>query len=159
MNQLDQILTAIASDQLGIPTLETRRSDSLDFHDVSVWAVRQALVAAYQAGAKNRTDAPAATQATHTPETWYVDGQADDETQLWIRSLNRPIASIRIGKEPDIDKGNARLIAAAPRMLAALKGTLYALDENMDGPGPSKRTAIVEAHAALAMAEPHGEAA
>ncbi len=31
-------------------TLATRNSDSLDFHDVSVWGVKSALVAAYQAG-------------------------------------------------------------------------------------------------------------
>jgi hypothetical protein len=36
--------------QLGIETLETRRSDSLDFHDVAVWCVRDALEAAFNAG-------------------------------------------------------------------------------------------------------------
>lgn len=29
---------------------KTRKSDSLDFHDVSVWGVKEALIAAYQAG-------------------------------------------------------------------------------------------------------------
>jgi ABC-type transporter Mla subunit MlaD len=43
--------TAIAKEHLRIETLETRRSDSLDFHDVSVWGVRDALEAAYKAGA------------------------------------------------------------------------------------------------------------
>jgi hypothetical protein len=36
---------------VGIETLEARRSDSLDFHDVSVWGVRAAIEAAYKAGA------------------------------------------------------------------------------------------------------------
>jgi hypothetical protein len=40
-------------------------------------------------------------------------------------------------------------MTAAPKLLAALRGTLYALDENIDGPGPSKQTAIAEAHAAI----------
>jgi hypothetical protein len=31
-------------------TLETRNSDHLDFHDVSVWGVKSALMAAYEAG-------------------------------------------------------------------------------------------------------------
>ena len=31
-------------------TLETRNSDGLDFHDVAVWAIRDALEAAYAAG-------------------------------------------------------------------------------------------------------------
>jgi hypothetical protein len=38
--------TAIAKEHLQIETLETRLSDSLDFHDVSVWGVRDALEAA-----------------------------------------------------------------------------------------------------------------
>ena len=48
--QLDKLLARIALDHLFIETLETRNSDRLDFHDVSVWAVQSALMAAYQAG-------------------------------------------------------------------------------------------------------------
>lgn len=33
-----------------IETLETRNSDSLDFHDVTVWSIRNALAAAFAAG-------------------------------------------------------------------------------------------------------------
>lgn len=44
-------LAEIAKEHLRIDTLETRRSDSLDFHDVSVWGVRAALEAAFRAGA------------------------------------------------------------------------------------------------------------
>lgn len=47
---LDQQLQQIALDHLFIETLETRHSDRLDFHDVSVWAVKSALMAAYEAG-------------------------------------------------------------------------------------------------------------
>lgn len=47
---LDALLTRIAQEHLFIETLETRKSDSLDFHDVSVWGVKEALIAAYQAG-------------------------------------------------------------------------------------------------------------
>ena len=50
MNRLDQLLTDIARKHLGISTLATRRSDSLDFHEVSVWGVKDALRHAYQAG-------------------------------------------------------------------------------------------------------------
>jgi len=46
----DQQLQQIALDQLFIETLETRSSDSLDFHDVSVWAIKTALQAAFEAG-------------------------------------------------------------------------------------------------------------
>jgi hypothetical protein len=46
----DQQLQKIALDHLFIATLETRNSDSLDFHDVSVWAIKTALQAAFEAG-------------------------------------------------------------------------------------------------------------
>jgi hypothetical protein len=35
---------------LFIQTLETQNSDRHDFHDVSVWAIKSALEAAYAAG-------------------------------------------------------------------------------------------------------------
>lgn len=47
---IDRQLQQIALDHLFIDTLETRNSDRLDFHEVSVWAVKSALMAAYQAG-------------------------------------------------------------------------------------------------------------
>jgi hypothetical protein len=46
----DAAIRLIANDVLGIETLDTRRSDSLDFHDLSVWQIRKALDAAYEAG-------------------------------------------------------------------------------------------------------------
>ncbi len=50
MNKVDALLTQIAQRILRIETLESRRRDSLDFHDVSVWELRDALEAAYNAG-------------------------------------------------------------------------------------------------------------
>ena len=50
----DQQLQTIATDHLFIATLETRNSDRLDFHDVSVWAVKAALQAAFEAGHQSR---------------------------------------------------------------------------------------------------------
>ena len=48
--QSTQSLERIARAKLGIETLETRRSDELDFHEVAVWSIRAALEAAYEAG-------------------------------------------------------------------------------------------------------------
>jgi hypothetical protein len=55
MKRLNRILTKIAFTHLNIPTLQTQRSDHLDFHDVSVWAVRSALKAAFDAGRSTKT--------------------------------------------------------------------------------------------------------
>lgn len=46
----DAILAAIAREQLGIETLARRYRDALDFHDLSVVGIREALEAAYEAG-------------------------------------------------------------------------------------------------------------
>jgi hypothetical protein len=45
---------------------------------------------------------------------------------------------------------------AAAKLLAALEGALYALDENRDGSGPSKQTAIANALVAIAEAKAAG---
>jgi hypothetical protein len=47
---MDQTLQQIARTALDIETLEERKSDRLDFHEVSVWGLKAALEAAYQAG-------------------------------------------------------------------------------------------------------------
>jgi hypothetical protein len=60
MNRLDRTLTAIARKHLLLPTLETRHSDSLDFHNVAVWQLKSALEAAFHAGSRSAPLAPLA---------------------------------------------------------------------------------------------------
>ncbi len=52
MNTLsrDQLLQRIAAEHLFVETLETRYGDRLDFYELSVWGIRQALIDAYEAG-------------------------------------------------------------------------------------------------------------
>ena len=47
---LEDAFTEIARKNLHVETLETRRSDSLDFHELSVWQIEEALAAAFEAG-------------------------------------------------------------------------------------------------------------
>jgi len=49
---MNAILEKIAQNILDLDTLETRRSDELDFHDLAVWQLKAALEAAYKAGAE-----------------------------------------------------------------------------------------------------------
>ena len=58
--QRDAQLLEIAERHLFLETLETRNSDSLDFHDTAVWAIRSALEAAFEAG---RRAGPTGTQS------------------------------------------------------------------------------------------------
>lgn len=46
----DTTLATIAREALSLDTLETRKSDRLDFHDLAVWSIKQALERAYEAG-------------------------------------------------------------------------------------------------------------
>ena len=62
MSQIDNILTLIAQKHLDINTLETQKSDRLDFHDVAVWRLRDALEAAFKAGAVLGASLPKATE-------------------------------------------------------------------------------------------------
>lgn len=45
-----QEISRIARELLSVETLETRNGDSLDFHDISVWSLKAALAAAFEAG-------------------------------------------------------------------------------------------------------------
>jgi len=60
---IDQIFALIAQKHLFIVTLETRHSDRLDFHDVAVWNVREALEAAFKTGVELGKSMPRATEA------------------------------------------------------------------------------------------------
>ena len=46
----EEEIESIARRVLKIETLETRNSDALDFHELAVWAIQEALDAAYEAG-------------------------------------------------------------------------------------------------------------
>ena len=50
MSTRHALMQRIAAQYLDLETLETRNADDLDFHDLAVWAIREALEAAYQAG-------------------------------------------------------------------------------------------------------------
>lgn len=54
---VDADLASIAGRVLGIPTLATRNSDELDFHEIAVWSVLEALRLAHAAGRKARPKA------------------------------------------------------------------------------------------------------
>ena len=54
MPKKKQTLEQIAAEILNVDTLETRNSDSADFHDLAVWNIKAALEAAYQAGADSK---------------------------------------------------------------------------------------------------------
>ena len=54
MTNTNNLLETIAKEILGIETLKTQNSDSLDFHEVSVWSLKAALEKAYTAGKEGK---------------------------------------------------------------------------------------------------------
>ena len=62
-DEIELLLESIALDHLFIETLQTRHRDSLDFYDVSVWGVKSALQAAFDAGLRAAGGSPK--QAAH----------------------------------------------------------------------------------------------
>lgn len=53
---MQQQLDKIAAKYLDIETLETRNSDRLDFHNISVASLQDALQAAYKAGTDTKSN-------------------------------------------------------------------------------------------------------
>ena len=48
--KINPLISEIAVKFLGVKTLETQNSDTLDFHDLAVWTLKAALEAAFSAG-------------------------------------------------------------------------------------------------------------
>lgn len=89
MKHIDTILTDIAVKHLRIPTLTERRSDRLDFHCVSVWGVRAALQAAFDAGAAGALPRPAPAGELPVPyDAYEIHGVAFADTE---RSVYEPV--------------------------------------------------------------------
>lgn len=51
---IERKLEKIAQDELNIETLSIRHSDSYDFHEVSVWSLKEALIKAYELGKQSK---------------------------------------------------------------------------------------------------------
>lgn len=53
--EIDKKLESIAKEYLFVSTLDTQRKDALDFHEVAVWSIKDALRMAYLAGSNDAT--------------------------------------------------------------------------------------------------------
>ncbi len=65
MTRRDEIIQGIATRILRLETLERRRSDQLDFHELAVWQIKEALEAAFDAGREQARRVPVETVADH----------------------------------------------------------------------------------------------
>jgi len=96
------------------------------------------------------------TKAKHTPGPWEVDYSGPARLGIVDRD-DRLLALCNLEHEDgDEDEANARLIAAAPAMLGALRGLLDCCELNMDDMEPETVGAIDAARAALSAATGEG---
>jgi hypothetical protein len=84
MKPIDDLFTDIAREHLSIETLETRSRDSLDFHDVSVRGVKDALRAAYEAGQRAASAPPAKTASGPPIVLLTVQGGCVEDAEATI---------------------------------------------------------------------------
>ena len=77
------------------------------------------------------------TDAKHTPGPWAVEEDFNDGEELVgfniisVPSGNEVVSNEGISGNSDEDRANARLIAAAPDLLAALKSSIALADANV----------------------------
>ena len=159
------ILEAIAREHLAIPTLEIRKSDRLDFHDVSVWGVEAALKAAYAVGARAggipaarptnpscSSHSPAPWDYEYSPYTVRVAGDSDPDPvgkeipafEVFDAEGNK-VFDTNEDTPSERQEANARLGTAAPKLLAALNRCAMLLadyDEQEGEEGDAYREAI-----------------
>ncbi|RMH70461.1 MAG: hypothetical protein D6685_00020 [Bacteroidetes bacterium] len=84
-DERDRLLESIAKRALNVPTLRMRSSDDLDFHEVAVWSLLEALRLAYAAGyeraVSDREAPPAAVDVCRALDAYahnlYEDVPAD----------------------------------------------------------------------------------
>ena len=85
MTEADKVIASIAHRCLNIETLRTQNSDSLDFHDVSVWNLRRALLCAYEEGRKAGKTKPRVIETGKTGTCYQATIEASyrDLVDLW----------------------------------------------------------------------------
>ena len=90
---------------------------------------------------------------THTPGPWTIEGTRDSD-EFWVVKDEGPVCEIsQTFGYPDADEANARLIAAAPDLLAALQEwTSMAVNSGLEGCDEI----LEQAEAAIAKAEEVG---
>lgn len=114
---LDDLLLGIARKHCHaeIETLETRRSDRLDFHEVSVWGLRAALRAAYSLGVASAAPARPATRFCDFEDCtcdgehrrgamWLCEAHAQDHDGLEAEGDEYPFATLDSREVPPAEE-------------------------------------------------------
>jgi hypothetical protein len=134
MNHLANLLTAIAREHLFIETLKERKSDRLDFHNVSVWGVTDALLAAYQAGQRAAGAPEPLILLQDIASAMHAGGMRKPKD--WLKRIDRTIAEALAASSPP-----AHAATVPPIIVVTVRGGLI---EDLDATIPIH--AVIEDH-------------
>jgi hypothetical protein len=121
-----ELFTDIAREHLFIETLEERQSDSLDFHDVSVWGVKNALLHAYQAGLRAGNAPQPMILLQDISLAMHEGGMR--KPKGWLERIDRTIAEVTGASSPPAEPA-----AVLPIVTVTVRGGLI---EDMDATSP-----------------------
>jgi hypothetical protein len=141
MKPTTELLTAIAREHLHIDTLESRNSDSLDFHSVSVWGVKDALQGAYRAGVNDcRVMSPTERRIWERMQsalTWLLDDLSDAEEDRHPETGEEydsvAFARAALAATKDVSPTTNTLPPEQPVIVIEVRGGLI---EDIDADGP-----------------------
>jgi hypothetical protein len=125
-------LQRIARDVLKIKTLDTRLSDSLDFHEVAVWSVRDALEQAFAAGIR-------AAEATGIELGKFEVGTTDQRQHIQILQNTSNLFTVRNWEQIDGEHSPSKnaqfvnVLLAFKHAMALAKDEIEDLVETVEG--------------------------
>jgi hypothetical protein len=92
------------------------------------------------------------TKDKHTPGPWTIVGAPDSKGNLWIDSAKTVVATVQDNyhNKPELVAANAKLIAAAPAMLAALEAIHAVLNQPVQFSGERTSTDVLRLDAGYA---------
>lgn len=127
----DAQLAQIAKKHLRVETLETRRSDSLDFHEVSVWGLKAALEEAFKAGLTHQLTQE---KAPALPDIASAEPEGPSREDILLSRLETNLADMMNDLRSDISDTylpTHEFVALADRITAVSSAYEYLTDHTL----------------------------
>lgn len=127
----EALLTQIAKKHCRVETLDERKSDSLDFHEVSVWGLKAALEDAFKAGAAHQ---PAWEKNQAAPEATPSEPEEPGQEEILLARLEENLADMMNDLRSDISDAHlptSEFVSLADRVTAVSSAYEYLTDHTL----------------------------